>query len=163
MKTRKTKTLRQVWIKWLDLLWGMVIHNRDSECKWCGKSDGKLDAHHIHGRGLFVRWDSRNGLLLCYRCHNFRIHTDHEGLRIVCIKMIGQNVYEQLYFWSRKAEPNVDFERLEAVLIGELKGLGIAIPPKPKALTEQPELPLKNKKRRSKSVKKVKKSSKKKV
>lgn len=148
MKTRKIKTLRQIYIKWLDLLWGIIIHNRDKEtCQWCERSYGKIDAHHIHGRGLFVRWDTRNGILLCYRCHQHRIHTDHEGLRKVCVKKIGQRVYDQLYFLSHKPCGNVDFEHEEKLLLDEMKDLHITPPSKPKRLTEQLKLPLKSKKK----------------
>ena len=152
MKTRKIKTQKQVWVDYLDLLWRKIIHARDNEiCQWCHKSN-KMDSHHIFGRkNLSVRWDTRNGILLCYSCHQYKIHTDHEGLRMVCINKIGENLYHQLYSLSRNICPSVDFDHWEKMLIVELKQLGITVPTKPRRLTEQSKLPLKSKKKKGKN------------
>ncbi len=61
-----------------DELWGAVIHLRDDRCRFCGKRDGKLDAHHVMIRSfLATRTDTNNGLLLCWpRCHQDIAHGD---------------------------------------------------------------------------------------
>jgi hypothetical protein len=62
-----------------DRLWSKLVC-RKGYCEWCGKSDGKLDAHHIMGRARKnLRWDLRNGVCLCFRCHRIKCHgTDPE-------------------------------------------------------------------------------------
>ena len=58
-----------------DALWREII-KRNGTCDWCGKSSGKLDAHHVMGRGRkSLRWDLRNGVALCFRCHRLKAHS----------------------------------------------------------------------------------------
>lgn len=67
------KTARRI----LDRLWSLVIKARDKKCQWCGKKEGKLDAHHIITKarsGFAGRWDIQNGVLLCFYCHRGKCH-----------------------------------------------------------------------------------------
>lgn len=121
------------FVKWLDRLWGIVIHNRDDRCQWCGKQDGKLDAHHIFGRtNKSTRWDTKNGILLCFYCHHYRIEKDHEGLRANNIVRLGLKEYNKL--WKRSQQPlyTIDYEMWERELIKELESLKVSIPKRPK-------------------------------
>jgi hypothetical protein len=55
----------------LDKAWSLLIRSR-GYCERCGRSDGKLDACHIIGRQNFrLRWEPRNGMCLCFRCHGW--------------------------------------------------------------------------------------------
>lgn len=57
-------------------LWGEYIHKRDVVCRFCGRADGKLDAHHVLIRTFSsTRTDENNGVLLCYRDHQL-MHSD---------------------------------------------------------------------------------------
>lgn len=68
---------RSYWAKRADRLWGELIHLRDRYCQFCGKVDGKLDAHHIVIRTKHsTRWSPANGILLCFRCHQDIAHGD---------------------------------------------------------------------------------------
>jgi hypothetical protein len=127
---------KKSFVKWLDRLWGMVIHNRDVGCQWCRKNDGsKLDAHHIFSRtNRSTRWDTKNGILLCYYCHNFRIGKDHEGLRSRVIVKLGYKEYKKLYKRSQELATAIDYEYWEKLLLKELESLRVAIPKRPKNL-----------------------------
>lgn len=57
-----------------DDLWSKVVRARAGKCELCGGGN-KLDAHHVHGRGLAVRWDLANGIGLCYQCHRNGCHS----------------------------------------------------------------------------------------
>ena len=68
---------RSYWSKRADRLWGELIHLRDKQCQFCGKRDGKLDAHHICVRTFkATRFEPDNGILLCFRCHQDIAHGD---------------------------------------------------------------------------------------
>lgn len=68
---------RTYWAKRADRLWGELIHLRDRCCQFCGKRDGKLDAHHICVRTFkATRFEPDNGILLCFRCHQDIAHGD---------------------------------------------------------------------------------------
>lgn len=78
VKVKKpTAKPRSHWAKRADRLWGELIHLRDKRCQFCGKGDGKLDAHHICVRTFkATRWEPDNGILVCFRCHQDVAHGD---------------------------------------------------------------------------------------
>ena len=59
--------------------WKRAVWKRDgSECRWCRRAVRKCldlvvdrgECHHVSGRVVrAIRWDRRNGLLLCATCH----------------------------------------------------------------------------------------------
>lgn len=59
--------------------WKKAVWTRDeSECRWCRRAVRKCldlvadrgECHHVSGRVVKeIRWDRRNGLLLCATCH----------------------------------------------------------------------------------------------
>ena len=128
----------KAYSKWLDRLWGLIIHSRDIGCQWCRKNDGsKLDAHHIFSRtNKSTRWDTLNGLLLCFYCHNFRIGKDHEGLRSRIIVKLGHREYMKLYKRSQVFATNIDYQRWEQLLLKELDSLKVTVPKRPRNLPE---------------------------
>ena len=56
----------------LDKLWEFTVKSRAGfRCELCGDGGNGLDAHHILGRGLWLRWDTDNGAAVCRGgCHN---------------------------------------------------------------------------------------------
>ena len=55
--------------KTLDYLWFQVIAKKAHyRCEICSIPT-EHPAHHIYSRGLSVRWDINNGILLCLNCH----------------------------------------------------------------------------------------------
>ena len=127
----------KAWDKYLMQLWGLVIHNRDKGCQWCGKADGtgKMDAHHyFHRRAKSTRWDANNGIKLCYYCHSWRLNQDHESLRAIIILKIGQKTFTEMYRKFLTPAKYINYPEIEANLISELERLKIQIPKKPKQL-----------------------------
>lgn len=123
--------------KWLMKLWGLVIHNRDKGCQWCGKKDssGKMDAHHIFSReSRGTRWNTYNGIKLCYYCHNWRLKKDFEGFRAIAILKIGLDKYLELYRLFLAPAKYINYQDIGDLLIKELQKLKVTIPKKPKRL-----------------------------
>lgn len=74
VKTEKAKDETKDEARWKKAVW-----KRDcGRCRWCGKEVRRCldlvpdrgEAHHISGRVVrAIRWDVRNGLLVCAACH----------------------------------------------------------------------------------------------
>jgi hypothetical protein len=68
----KTKALK----KKLNKLWSLAVRKKYPRCVLCGSSN-HLQAHHAivrRARSLATRWDIRNGIALCVKCHLWGIH-----------------------------------------------------------------------------------------
>ena len=64
--------------KALDKQWSIRVRQRDGICQMCEVPGKTLHAHHWHqqkARSLTLRWDTDNGVALCYWCHFFHVHT----------------------------------------------------------------------------------------
>lgn len=69
MNKKNKKKCKKKWIKKLDALISKII-KADGRCEMCGKKDVVLNCAHIYSRrNKAVRWDLRNVLALCVRCH----------------------------------------------------------------------------------------------
>lgn len=80
-----------------DELWGAVIHLRDSGCRFCGKVDGKMDAHHVCIRPFkATRTLTENGLLLCFHCHQNVAHGDPFKAVLMYERIFGHGGYQRL-------------------------------------------------------------------
>ena len=72
-KKPNKKTLRTK----LDKIWSEIIRSK-GQCEMCHKIG--TNAHHIIGRrNLHLRWDLRNGCLLCSYCHIFSKNSAHQN------------------------------------------------------------------------------------
>jgi len=122
-KKREKKKL----IKENDILWSLIVRKRDGYvCQLCryffetGVKDEEpipskyMAAHHIFGRSKkATRWDTRNGITLCYYHHRFYIH----GGKMTPSEMaefyewfLGKDTYEELEQKSRETVRfNYDF------------------------------------------------------
>lgn len=83
MKTkpkRKKPSLKQKLEKQLYRLCCQIIHAR-GKCELCGKSDGKLDFHHIEGRKGVLLYRIDNGILLCFHCHRLGVHSEASSVQ----------------------------------------------------------------------------------
>ena len=95
MKVSTKKSIK----KKLDVLWSKIIHDRGA-CEVCG-APGK-NAHHIIGRiNYALRWDLRNGCLLCIGCH-FKAHNNPiEFLDFIWTNIPGDYLYLQDPKWTK--------------------------------------------------------------
>lgn len=51
-------------------LWKVATHVMwNNACAFCGRTEGKLDAHHIMGRRPVIRYRPLNLILLCFQHH----------------------------------------------------------------------------------------------
>lgn len=103
-----------------DKLWGQVIHARDRGCRFCGRTDGKLDAHHVMVRTFnATRCDSANGLLLCFQCHQNVAHGDPFAAVLEYERIFGADGYRslrELAYAGCKANVGFWRERVDALL-----------------------------------------------
>ncbi|KKK43408.1 hypothetical protein LCGC14_3168490 [marine sediment metagenome] len=69
LQTRKDKVSSNYWLKRADVLWSVLVRQKNGgRCVMCGKPC--RDAHHIIPRGKKAhRHNLKNGLPLCYPCH----------------------------------------------------------------------------------------------
>jgi len=71
----KKQPKKSTLIRKADDLWRKIVKQK-GYCEWCGKSGGVQNAHHIMGRSRHsLRWDIRNGVCLCYKCHTDGAHS----------------------------------------------------------------------------------------
>ena len=110
----------------LDALWGKVIHRRDKVCQRCGRSNTKLDAHHIfYKRFRATRWDVLNGILLCYNpCHKNgedSAHQDPKGFNKWVKTKIGEYNYQILEIKKRNVVQFYYYDIIRLYLEQELK------------------------------------------
>src|SRR5512135_3464896 len=99
-KTKKTpaKTLRNT----ADRLWKEAIRLKaGNKCEVCGKSDGRLQAHHIFTREIYhLRHFMSNGVLLCFTHHTGSpqesAHQNPDNFRDWLIKQNGETWYQHL-------------------------------------------------------------------
>ena len=82
--------------KKLDVLWSRIIHERDDHCRFCGRTEGMMNAHHVFSRRhTATRWDVRNGVLVCFSDH-YRAHNDIPWGHMMAIQAIGQPEFDML-------------------------------------------------------------------
>jgi 5-methylcytosine-specific restriction endonuclease McrA len=91
MKSDKTRLQKQA-----DDLWRDIIRVRDPVCRLCRKAPMR-DAHHIMARRhKNTRHETRNGLGLCYTCHQSQGHDDPCYFRERIVSEIGGYNYALL-------------------------------------------------------------------
>lgn len=116
-KKTERKKLDEACLK----LWSLCVRMKGKTCRNCN-SDYMLQAHHIVQRTYKLsRYNTKNGLCLCSRCH-FPEHVNPEKFRRMVISIIGEDKYNALhdrymiqYKWT-VAELRVIKEELKAEL-----------------------------------------------
>ena len=102
------KTPKQKLVKENDTIWSLLVRIRDNfSCRMCGKSTKHAEASHIIGRDNWnTRWDTQNGISLCFYCHRFRIHggkmTEQERIEFY-EKTLGKELYKALLTKAKQA------------------------------------------------------------
>lgn len=82
--------------KKLDVLFSQFIRQRDKKCVRCGTTQN-LQCSHIMSRvSLKLRWDERNALTLCYKCHLTWWHKEPLEASEWCKTVIGEINYKDL-------------------------------------------------------------------
>jgi len=73
-KMKSLKERRKIE-KECDELWSKIVRST-GECQRCGKKTALQAAHIISRKHKLFRWDLRNGLCLCVRCHLYWQHRE---------------------------------------------------------------------------------------
>ena len=87
-----------------DKIWSLIIRKKANfTCEMCGTQTNKLEAHHIFSRRhILLRWDTRNGIGLCYYCHLQRAHREPVEFAEWIKEKIGTRLYNKLKKLSRQ-------------------------------------------------------------
>ncbi len=80
MKTTKKKSPKKKLEDKLYKLCCQIIHAR-GKCELCGKTNCKLDFHHIEGRKGQLLYLIENGILLCFQCHRLGVHAEASSVQ----------------------------------------------------------------------------------
>jgi len=77
--------------------------NRNNRCAICGKSEGKLDCHHLVSRSVGVlRHDPRNGILLCPLHHVYdSTLSAHKGTLLFFLRLQEHEMVDLKYLTER--------------------------------------------------------------
>jgi len=99
-------------------LWGEIIHKK-GKCEVCGKKEN-LQAHHFIGRrNLTLRYEVRNGVLLCALHHKLGRQSAHEDPQWFNAWMMQNRPDDYNYVWEHKEKlsPNLDYEKIRKDLL----------------------------------------------
>ncbi len=99
----------------LNKLWREIIRLRDrGRCRRCGKP-GSECAHIIAGRRPSLVWNPDNGVLLCWRCHDWG-HDQPLLWKVWARETIGDLIMERLRQINLKP-PRMDLVELKDALV----------------------------------------------
>ena len=98
MKRNPKKTAKNALVK----NWKVAVRaNWNNKCAKCGRSECKLDTHHLYYGKL--KWTNPLiGILLCSGCHKFGLESAHKGGLV-------------FYDWFFKEYPELSKEILELI------------------------------------------------
>lgn len=122
MSRRTQKSVRDA----CDRLWSQIVRSRGA-CERCERTaaEGVLHAHHAYSRRNFrLRFEPRNGVCLCYRCHRWA-----EGYPILFTEWFRENRAGDVAFLAAEHRAGTvrrtmaDYLCLEGELSGRLTGL----------------------------------------
>jgi len=104
-----------------DKLWSQIIRAKNKgRCEVCGKPAN--NPHHIISRkNLALRWDVRNGCLLCSGCHTLKRKSAHADPMWFISEWLTQNrTSDYNYLWEKKEQlaTTIDYEAVIASLEG---------------------------------------------
>lgn len=117
------KLTRKGAIKKCHNMWSLCVRARDRKCLICGRSDGKLDAHHgvaCRGNGVGKHWFMlKNGFTLCFRDHQI-VHSkmgDKKLLEIwiAIVDMMVTKEEQEEIIRSRHETAKYSIEDLEGI------------------------------------------------
>lgn len=109
-------------------LWNQIVFIKAKhQCEICGKNWGRLNGHHIFSsRKKSTRYDTRNGVCLCFQHHRGGKNSAHQApywFERWLIGKIGKEAFEILYNRSQMIVKYLDFETIKECLEKELSDL----------------------------------------
>jgi 5-methylcytosine-specific restriction endonuclease McrA len=70
------------------------VFNRDKVCQLCG-TPFELQLHHINGRGKNLTNNPKNCIMLCMKCHLYKVHSNQKMFRPILINKINKKYEEE--------------------------------------------------------------------
>jgi predicted restriction endonuclease len=126
IKRKPKSPLKKLQDRLLDL-WRIKVKERAGyRCEICGKSNCKLDPHHIITRkNLTTKWDLHNGVCLCCGCHTLKGRLSAHGDPLFFTAWLLEHRPEDYEYLRVKKNERFDrdYIRIEA----ELKEIEIKI------------------------------------
>jgi 5-methylcytosine-specific restriction endonuclease McrA len=114
LKKKKTPSLKNLRNKSDGLFSKACFKIYGDKCEVCGKQGHGV--HHFFPRSIsaFLRFNTKNGIILCYHCHIIRIHSQGDP-RVYeeIIKRRGQEWYEELKRLKLEGESKGGFMGVE--------------------------------------------------
>jgi len=97
-----------------DKLWSEIIRSK-GKCEICGEPANQ--PHHIIGRkNLTLRWDIRNGCLLCFQHHTGNKVSAHNDPQWFLNEwMINNRPDDYNYLWEKKIELSTQIDYSEVI------------------------------------------------
>ncbi len=97
VKDRKAAILR------MDKKISAYVKERDgNKCRYCGNTLMRLDVHHIIRRSVYgLRWDEKNLITLCLKCHTWAQESPMQFREWFCFS-VSLPVYDYLIMKSDK-------------------------------------------------------------
>jgi 5-methylcytosine-specific restriction endonuclease McrA len=114
----------------LDTLWSKAVKILDGDkCLHCGVTDG-LNSHHVIGRRNFsTRWEVKNGVTLCSKCHvfssKFSAHQTPLSFDRFITNLKGEEWYNELEKQANGIKPDKEklLIELKMIIYGKSKKL----------------------------------------
>ena len=80
----------------LDTIFSQYIRRRDKVCRKCGTNQNLQNSHIMSRVSQNLRWDERNAMTLCYKCHLCWWHKEILEAAEWCKIEIGEELYNSL-------------------------------------------------------------------
>jgi len=118
IKRKPRSPLKILQDRLLDLWRAKVKERAGYRCEVCGRSNCKLDPHHIITRkNLTLKWDLRNGCCLCCGCHTLNKLSAHGDPLFFIDWLKTHRLDDYNYLMVKKNERfDKDYERIEREL-----------------------------------------------
>ena len=121
---RKANDTSLYWANKAKTAWGKYIHTKYTSCLVCGRTSGKLDAHHLLTKGAnsLFKHDPNNGVLLCVHHHKWDKELSAHGTPALFKSWVATyhpekaKWMEEHRYKTGKANHRESYERLKELL-----------------------------------------------
>jgi len=100
----RKQSLKKKLEKENDKIWSLIVrHRANGVCQKCGTRKSDLEAHHIFSRAnKGTRWDTHNGIALCFYCHHVFFHRHPAESTLWVKEWLGEATFNYLFEQSKK-------------------------------------------------------------
>jgi len=112
---KKMLSKRKLLERELDRLWARRV-KECGKCEHCSMTGNLHAAHIISRRHKNTRWDIRNGICLCRRCHLFFAHREPLEFAEFVKSKLDEKEYTSLMMRGRMSGKDLDLELIKLSL-----------------------------------------------